>query len=279
MTDGRVADPPGITVAEGTGAFVENVMIPPAISRSADHRYTYEGETYPGVTSILDVIDKSGPLMGWAAKMTAEAAVDMSAYAGLGDGQNALEQLIATVGKEGAIKALTARKNWKLDEARDLGTDVHAMAELIHNKQPLPPMSETTKKRVKHYAAWWEISGWTLRLAEAMVVFPTHRYGGTFDLLAYDPDGRTVLADIKTGKGVYREVALQLAAYGLAPIVAPTGSPKAYPMPKVDRYVVLHVTTEGVREVEIAIGTAEHMAWLACIDLHSWVQAMKGKTF
>jgi hypothetical protein len=50
-------------------------------------------------------------------------------------------------------------------------------------------------------------------------------------------------------------------------------------MPKIDRYVVLHVTTEGVREVEIAVGTAEHMAWLACIDLHAWSESMKGKKF
>jgi hypothetical protein len=153
------------------------------------------------------------------------------------------------------------------------------MAELVVKGEPTPPMAEATRKRVLHYAAWWKASGWTLRLAEAMVVFPTHRYGGTFDLLAYDRDGRTVLADVKTGKGVYKEVALQLAAYSLAPIVAPTGSPKAYPMPKVDRHVVLHVTTEGVREVEIAVGTAEHMAWLACIDLHSWAESMKGKKF
>ena len=38
-----------------------------AITRSADHRYTYEGKEYPGVTGVLSVIDKSGPLMTWAA--------------------------------------------------------------------------------------------------------------------------------------------------------------------------------------------------------------------
>ncbi len=255
-----------------------DLAIAPAIQRSADHFYTYEGERYPGVTGILGILDKSGPLMGWAAKMTAEAAVDMT-MDGIGDSINPLLKLIDTVGREGAIAALTARRNWKNQEAKDLGTDVHAMAELVVKGEPTPPMAEATRKRVLHYAEWWKNAGWTLRLAEAMVVFPTHRYGGTFDLLAYDRDGRTVLADVKTGKGVYREVALQLAAYGLAPIVAPTGSPKAYPMPTIDRYVVLHVTTEGVREVEISVGTAEHMAWLACIDLHSWAESMKGKRF
>ena len=126
-------------------------------------------------------------------------------------------------------------------------------------------------------------SGWKLRLSEAMVVEPTDGpsgyggYGGTFDLLAYDRDGRTVLADVKTGKGVYREAVLQLAAYGMATYVAPANSPTAYPMVEPDRYVILHVTEEGVREVELAIGQMERVAFLACITLHAWGETQKGK--
>ena len=113
------------------------------------------------------------------------------------------------------------------------------------------------------------------------MVFPTHRYGGTFDLLCLDQDGKTVLADIKTGgkvgRKLYETEVLQLTAYGLAPIVSPMGDPKAYPMPKIDRYAVLHVTTDGVKELEVNVGTPERMAWLACIDLHSWVQFRFGQ--
>jgi hypothetical protein len=116
-----------------------------------------------------------------------------------------------------------------------------------------------------------------------MVVEPTEGasgyggYGGTFDLLARDRDGRTVLADIKTGKGVYREAVLQLAAYGMAKWVAPVGSPTAYPMVEPDRYVILHVTEAEVREVEVAVGQLERTAFLACITLHAWGETMKGK--
>ena len=39
----------------------------PAIQRTQDHRYIYQGVTYPGVTKVLGVLDKSGPLMVWAA--------------------------------------------------------------------------------------------------------------------------------------------------------------------------------------------------------------------
>jgi hypothetical protein len=246
------------------------------ITRSADHRYTYEGVTYPGVTGILQVLDKSGPLMSWAAKQTAEAAVRM-----LPDGT--LGSLIATVGPEGAIKALTSRSSWQRDEAAALGTDVHHMADLLITGQTLPDMTPTTKGRVEHYARWWEASGWTLRLSEAMLVNPDPvcGFGGTFDLLARDRDGRTVLADIKTGKAVYHEAVLQLAAYGMGRFVQPAEvtmtPPKVYPLPLIDRYVILHVTADECREVEIDVGTAERSAFLACRELHGWRESMKGK--
>jgi hypothetical protein len=130
---------------------------------------------------------------------------------------------------------------------------------------------------VKRYADWWSNSGWSLRLSEAVVVHPDVGYGGTFDLLARDADGRTVLADIKTGKGVYKETILQLTAYGMAPLVSPMGSDTVYPMPIPDRYVVIHVTADKVREVEIAVGQAEGMAFLDCVDLHRWLASVKGK--
>src|SRR4029077_12141375 len=78
-----------------------DLAVAPAIQRSADHFYTYEGERYPGVTGILSILDKSGPLMGWAARMTAEAAVDLatSTFAGV----NALQTLLETAGPAGTI--------------------------------------------------------------------------------------------------------------------------------------------------------------------------------
>lgn len=246
------------------------------ISRSADHQYTFEGVTYPGVTGILKVIDKSDALMAWAARNTAEAAIAQL---------DNLPSLLATVGPEGVRKALTSRSSWQRDEAAALGTEVHRLADLVVTGKPTPSMTETTRSRVLHYAEWWQKSGWTLRLSEAMVVYPDLAcgYGGTFDLLARDKDGRTVLADIKTGKAVYHEAVLQMAAYGMAKYVQPAPTEtfavptKVYPMPRPDRYVILHVTAEGVRPVEVNIGTPEMMAFLACRELHAWRESMKGK--
>ena len=253
------------------------------ITRDAAHRYTYEGVQYPGVTTILNVMDKSGALMGWAARNTAEAAINLYA-----DGS--LASMLNSVGNEGTVKALTSRSSWKRDEAAQLGTEVHALADLVVRGEPTPSMTDTQRGRVLHYAAWWKgqlAQGAKLRLSEAMVVRPDLNesqtgWGGTFDLLYYDGDGATVLADIKTGKAVYKEAVLQLAAYGLATIVQPSLDnplivPNVYPMPKIDKYKVIHVTAEECRPIDIDITTREHMAFLACLDLHHWMEGMKGK--
>lgn len=244
------------------------ILTPQAITRSADHRYTFEGKTYPGVTSVLKILDKSDALMNWAARQTAEAALD---------NLDQLTRLRDSVGPEGVIKALTARSSWKRDEAAQLGSDVHGYADDHVNGRPLPDgLSKEVTDRVQHYAAWWARSGWTLRASEAMLINTQYGYGGTLDLLARDGSGKTVLADIKTGeKGVYREAYLQVTAYGMAEKIQTDAG--VFAMPEADRYVILHVTSKGVREIEVPVGALEKVAWAACLDLHQWAETMKGK--
>lgn len=260
------------------------------ITRSIDHQYTYEGRTYPGVTGILKVLDKSGPLMSWAARQTAEAALAMHGDRDILPAEatdigyplysaSSLDRLIDTVGKEGAVKALTSRSAWKNDEAKDLGTEVHDLADRINRgeKWIASDWPTATKVRVEHYRTWLASSGWNVKISEAYILSPKGGYGGTLDILARDRDGRAVLADIKTGKGVYRETVLQLAAYGMAELIQPVGAQQAFPMPAVDRYVVLHVTATGVREIEVPIGDADRQAFYACMNLTAWSDAQKGR--
>jgi hypothetical protein len=237
------------------------------ITRSPDHQYTFQGVTYPGVTGILKIIDKSGPLMSWAARMTAEAAIAALP---------SLPSLLDTVGPEGVVKALTARSAWKNEEARDLGTEVHRLADMLVTGQALPAMEPATLKRVDAYEAWWRTSGWSLRSSEAYLVNTRLGYGGTLDLLCRDRDGKTVLADIKTGKGVYAETALQLTAYGMAEWIDAPGL-GLFPMPVVDRYCVVHVMADQVREVEMVVDDLARRAWAGAMDLAAWRDSTKGQ--
>jgi hypothetical protein len=241
----------------------------PAITRDRWHRYTYAGQTYPGVTSILRVLDKSDALMAWASRNTAEAALAQLDH---------LPSLRDTVGPDGVIKALTARSGWKRDEAAALGSAVHELADLIVRGEPLPGgTSEVASRMAEAWAAWWQTSGWRHRLSEAFLVHPQLRYGGTLDLLAYDEQGRTTLADTKTGS-VYPEVRLQLTGYGLpGTLVQPQGLSEVWPMPPIERYVVLDTKEAGVRVIDLDIGAEDVEAFRACLPLHHWRTNHKGR--
>lgn len=273
------------------------IEVPPTwqaspITRSIDHRYTYEGITYPGVTGIIDIVGGSfAQASGWGAKMTAQAAVrlvkvidpnimDEADHQSRYD-FSALEQMFLAVGPAGVEKALKSRDSWGPDPSGSvLGNKVHeAISRWLNTGWETTEPSTFT--RVRHFTEWWQASGWKLRLSEAIVLHPAKDHeqdgwGGTIDILAYDRDGRTVLADIKTGN-IYPKVALQLAAYGLCSLVQPEGSQTVYPMPLPERYVTLHVTRGGCREIEMSIGTAERMAFLSALDIYHWSQSMKGK--
>jgi hypothetical protein len=188
-----------------------------------------------------------------------------------------LMALLDSVGPEGFIKAVTSRSAWKNDEAKDMGSRIHELTELLDAKKDTGPMTPTEALRVEHYRTWRDASGWDLKVREAVLVNPELGFGGTLDILARDRDGRSVLADIKTGKGVYKESILQLAAYGLATFIQPEGASTVSRMPKVDRYAILHVTAKGVREIEIPIGDEDRSAFLACMDLTRWSDSQKGR--
>jgi hypothetical protein len=239
--------------------------------------YTYEGVTYPGVTGILKILDKSGPLMGWAARQTAEAVLGLIPAAHGERDYAGIEGLLGAVGPEGFIKAVTSRSAWKNDEAKDMGSRIHELTELLDAKKDTGPMTPTEALRVEHYRTWRDASGWDLKVREAVLVNPEFGFGGTLDILARDRDGRSVLADIKTGTGVYKESILQLAAYGLATFIQPEGATTVSRMPKVDRYAILHVTAKGVREIEVPIGDEDRSAFLACMPLTRWSDSQKGR--
>ena len=248
----------------------------PAITRTSDHTYYAtlpDGRKVgpvPGVTNILKAIDKSDALIHWASAETADAAAALH-----DNGWSELERL---VGPTGVKKALMERRNWKRDEAAHLGSAVHDLADQYVKTNVMPELTDSTRARVENYAEWWKNSGWRLRISEFTMFNATSEYGGTGDLLAYDQDNRTVLADLKTGaKGIYREAILQLTGYTDAEWISAMGSPTMYPMPKVDRHVLLWVTEAGVREIEVNIGEAERVAWYATIALYRWMQATKGK--
>lgn len=241
------------------------------IGRSTNHTYTFDGVTYPGVTGTVKVMDKSGPLMGWAARKTAEAAIALLPT---------LPQLVEVSGRDAAITALLGHKTVVNEDAKLLGTTVHDLADKIARGESTGPMSADVMTRVDLYERWWREAGWTVLASEALLINPEKGYGGTLDLICRDREGLTVLADLKTGtvdyRGkVYPEIILQLGAYGDATFIETEQG--LFGMPHIDRYAVIQVGEEAVREIPVKVGPAELDAFQACLRLTRWQASLKGR--
>jgi len=188
------------------------------------------GQTAPSVTTVLGILDKPA-LPRWSALEVARYAVDNRA---------AWEQLDPP-----AAVDLLKRAPWrKTTEAADTGTDLHAVAEtLLAGGDPPDAAPAEWVARFRAFLDTWRPEPLEV---EATVWGDVDGlpYGGTCDLLADVPGVGHLVVDLKTGRGVYPEVSLQLAAYGYADtILRPDGSEAEWP--QAAAAAVLHVPATG----------------------------------
>ncbi len=85
------------------------------------------------------------------------------------------------------------------DKAGDLGTSIHARVEARLNEDGRLSWPGMTHIKVVEQ--------------EIQLVSEIFRYGGTLDAVGVDDQGRHVLLDWKTSKGIYKNYQMQLAAY------------------------------------------------------------------
>ena len=186
----------------------------------ARHRYTLDGRSVPGVTTIIGRgLPKPG-LPYWAANTVAQYAQE----------------------NPGASYDEMRRAPWaERDRAAVRGTEVHAYAEQVaHGDEVDVPA---------HLAPYVQgavdvLDGLSIEPihTEVQLASRAHWYAGTADLFAR-MDGQTVLLDWKTSKSIHGSYALQLAAYARADFILVDGQES--PVPHVDRIGVVHLTPEG----------------------------------
>ncbi len=195
-------------------------------------------EAVPGVTSVIGMLPKPF-LVQWAAKMAAEAAVD-NLHA---------VTAIAENDREGAI-AFVKGAHYRYTKSRaSIGSEAHDMFERMIRGEYVSTryMSDAMRPYHAHFSEFLDTVQPELIRAEDVTWSDEHRYAGSFDALLRikDEDGvaATVIADWKTSKNTYPEVALQMAAYGFADrLIDPDGNSE--PMPPIDAAAVLHITDE-----------------------------------
>ena len=227
------------------------------------------GRAMPGVTSVIKVVDKPA-LIPWAKGITADAALDNI---------DRITEMLASDGRAPTKAWLTAHAVAVSDKAMNLGSRVHALAEQIERGAD-PTLSEDEAPFVEAYRRWKVETAPTFKSLEQFTCNLTLGYGGTFDFLAYI-DGKLTLGDTKTGKGVYPETRLQLAALGMAEFIGRPNDPKRYRMPKVEQYVVLHVRPEayakGYQLYRVNVNEADREAFRGALSIYRWAEQRPSK--
>lgn len=177
------------------------------------------GKRIPGVTTILNEGMPKPALINWAANATADYAVNNWDH-------------LADMGVADRLKVLKKARYEDRDAAAKRGTEVHDLAEhLLKGEEVSVP--DELRGHVESYVRF--LDDWQPEpvIVEKTVINYKHGYAGTLDMVVDLPDGRRVLADIKTTRsGIYGETALQLAAYRYAEVYLNDGSEVT--MPTVD---------------------------------------------
>jgi hypothetical protein len=201
------------------------------------------------VTTIIGGGLPKPALIPWAARFTAEYAIEH------------IDELNAMLAEGDDIAALKWLKDSRLrstETKANLGSDVHAALE-ANTLGTAYEASPAAAPYIEGFHEWVEDFSPRFEMVESSVYNRQHRYAGTLDAIV-EIEGKLLLVDFKTGKSVYPEVALQLAAYRHAEFVG-IGD-EEHPMPATVGGAVLHLTPSGYRWIEVECGEEVFNAFL-----------------
>jgi hypothetical protein len=202
-------------------------------------------EGYTRATTIAKALDDTSSLMAWGERMTA---------IGMAQRPDLLAQVLDLVDDKTALNKLCerAKEQGGATVRRDLGTALHSILERAFTEPDYtPPPAHVAD--VAAVMQTLEAHGYraVAGMHEQIVVCDRIKVAGTFDLLL-EKDGRTFIADIKTGSSVtYGALgfAVQLCIYATADAIYRQGAAKdgsedeRLPMPEVDQAeaIIIHV--------------------------------------
>lgn len=245
---------------------------------------------YASVTSLTGLLPKN--LTWWAGNAVAECAFNE---------QEQWKHLPTKEERQDYVRRAHDRIKTK---AADLGTEIHGYIEAMNLGLPVPAVPLPAKARMRHFADFMEAVEPRVEAAETKVYHRGDRggasvgclYAGTLDMLA-EIDGRMAVLDVKTGKSVYEEAALQINAYAYADfLVADPNHPGAQQitpkrgkrwyewsgpredeiaMPDVQAGYVLHLRDDGWDLVEVPIADDLYDTFLSLFAIDRWERSGK----
>lgn len=176
------------------------------INSGKGHWYKLDGKKADGVTTLLGDGLRKKAIEAWGIKTVAEYVADN------------LEEVYAmrSMGREAIVAALKQSPYTSRDTAAKRGTEVHNLAEKLINHEEVE-VPEELAGHVEAYVRFLDEWKPAPVIVEKPVASRKWSYCGTLDSVLDLPDGRRVIADIKTSRsGIFPETALQLAAYRYA---------------------------------------------------------------
>lgn len=213
-------------------------MTAPALAFNTDngryYRHPGNSKTVPSITNVKS--KKHVELKHWAARKCADYAADR-------------REMLATLERDEAYNlvkgALYARDE---TDPSAVGDQVHKWIEVFVKTGVTPDAADpaewnaatsTARQMWKQYLNFHFKAQPEYTLSEFTVWSDTHDYAGTGDL-GLKISGRHALIDTKTGKSVYPDVAMQLAALQYADFIIGEGGEQSE-IPRFDAYGILHV--------------------------------------
>jgi hypothetical protein len=251
-------------------------MSPRNATESGSKRlYAWRGEKFWSVTTIIGGGLPKPALLPWGIKSVAEAAVQK---------RRTLMAMTSECERDGkctpadwcsscdaAVRWLKSAPYQQRDKAADMGTKIHEAAEAYKLGKPMPPWPEDIAPTMAQFERWLLAFGPTFEQTEASVYHRAQRYAGTLDSIVTLSDGRRVLIDYKTGKAVYPEVGLQLAAYRHAEFIGLPDGNEA-PVPEVDGAAVLHLRPDSWQFIDVRADDEVFTAFLYCRETFRFME-------
>lgn len=169
------------------------------------HRYTVDGVTVPGVTTILSIVSKDA-LIPWAAKCTADYYKE-AIKPEVGYSPEELEEIYIN-----AKKAHTKKKT----DAADTGTITHQwVSDHIEGKDPGTPTDPIVAGAVERFLNWEREHKVEFLLSEQPCYSKKYNYAGIIDFICRI-DGKLYCGDLKTNNAFHaNSMFSQVSAYKL----------------------------------------------------------------
>lgn len=228
------------------------------------------GDFYSVTTFIEGGVPKPG-LVHWAAIEVARCAMESVPR---------LTRLRGETARDDAYQWLRRAAERKRDTAADLGSALHDVYEARVLGAPMPKPTEEQAPFFRAFQQFLDDEQPEFEAAELVVSNPDDQWAGKLDTsLRLPRRGPALLTgDWKTGKKVYDEAALQLAAYRRAKVGWLRDGTEITP-PATDGGVVVHIRpdvhakTGGYRVYQIDTSDEVYAAFLAARDVTlSWTK-------